>query len=64
MSNFLDKKMSQQKRMTDDMKNTLDKFAATVRINSPAILKEADSNRDNEPVDIDLESLGSKSTDE
>jgi hypothetical protein len=64
MSNFLDKKMSQQKRMTDDMKNTLDKFAATVRINSPAILKEADSNRDNEPVDIDLESLGSKLTDE
>jgi len=67
MSDFLDKKMSQQKRMTDDMKSTLDKFASTVRINSPAILKEADSSvsdRDDEPVDIDLESLGSKGSDE
>lgn len=67
MSDFLDKKMSQQRRMTDDMKSTLEKFASTVRINSPAILKEADSvisNRDEDPVDIDLESLGSESTDE
>ena len=67
MTDFFDKKMSQQKRMTDDMRSALDKFAATVRINSPTILKEADSSisdRDDEPVDIDLESLGSKSTDE
>ncbi len=53
-------------RMTDDTKSALNKYTSSVRNVRPAILKEASvsSRRDDEQVEIDLERLGSKETDE
>jgi hypothetical protein len=61
MSDFIDRKMSQRKSMNSDIKRVLDKYSATVKNDKPLILKEADSN---DLVDIDLESLRRKASDE
>lgn len=66
MSKFIDQKMVQRNRMTHDIKSALDKYTSTVRNDRPAILKEANVSDfgDDEQVEIDLERLGSKVTDE
>lgn len=61
MSDFVDRKMSQRKSMSHDIKRVLDKYSATVKNDKPLILKEAD---DNDPIEIDLKSLRRKASDE
>lgn len=61
MSDFIDRKMSQRKSITHDIKRVLDKYSATVKNDKPLILKEAD---DNDPIEIDLNSLRRKASDE
>lgn len=53
-------------RMTDDTKSVLNKYTSSVRNVRPAILKEANVSEsgDDDRVEIDLERLGSKETDE
>jgi hypothetical protein len=61
VSDFIDRKMSQRKSMTHDIKRVLDKYSSTVKNDKPLILKEAD---DNDPIEIDLKSLRRKASDE
>jgi len=61
ISDFIDRKISQRKSMTDDLKRVLHKYSETVKNDKPLILKEAD---DNDPIEIDLKSLRRKASDE
>jgi hypothetical protein len=66
MADFIDKQMARRGRMSQDIKSALDKYASTVRNDKPSILKEASVSAESgdAQLEIDLDSLGSKASDE
>ena len=66
MDTFIDKKMSQRKRMTKDMQSTIDSFQSALGITRNTILNEEVDNTSSaeETFEVDLEKLEEAKTDE